>query len=446
MRKLRFLFVLLAMVSLASCNYEEEAVIRYEVTSENPDESYVAEIVPEKIKHSKEENLVNHIDLESERKVWSADRRNTLATLLLHSGEVISNDMIYNISMPKENTSFVITYPEKRKSPNRSEYKQILSDYVKNAGIITEYKHKPSYNLVVSDSAKFSEAKYIDQTINTGYNYYQFRDNDRFYIKVVDYPYVCDMSQLICNLRTYYSIPVIFDDTNKEFLDTRIELTGLGLYSKNISFKKVKETLSILGLALEPTGEMMQVVTYSIAPHKELYAFESRNYTIYFWNIILLSILLGIAIIFMDDAQAHYYDLLPKNKNIKERLKYAVPFWVIAMAFAVFFVMLISNIENYSFDVEQWILICIYFTIIPSACGIYVLRHRKSNSKKNERIISYILYILLLIIWGINFCTDKEYYDSGFEISIGGGIGLIVGGSTAYFLNKKKKKEQNNEN
>ena len=445
MRKLRFLFVLLAMVSLASCNYEEEA-IRYEVTSENPNECYVAEIVPEETECSKEENLVNYIDLESERKVWNGDRRNTLATLLLHSGEVISNDMIYNISMPKENTSFVITYPEKRKSPNRSEYKQILSDYVKNAGIITEYKHKPSYNLVVSDSAKFSEAKYIDQTINTGYNHYQFRDNDGFYIKVVNYPYVCDISQLICNLRTYYSIPVIFDNTNKEFLDTRIELTGLGFYSKNRSFEKAEETLSILGLSLEPTGEMMQVATYRSEPFVEPYAFKSKKYTIYFYNIILLSILLGIAIIFIDDAQAYYYDLLPKNENIRERLKYAVPFWVIAMAFAVFFVMLISNIENYSFDVEPWILISIYFTIILSTCGIYVLRHRKSNTRKNERIISFILYILLFIIWGINFCTDKEYYDSGFEISICIGIGLILGGSSAYFLYKKKKKEQNNEN
>ena len=116
------------------------------------------------------------------------------------------------------------------------------------------------------------------------------------------------------------------------------------------------------------------------------------------------------------------------------------------MAFAVFFVMLISNIENYSFDVEQWILICIYFTIIPSTCGIYVLRHRKSNTRKNERIISYIVDILSLILLGLTFCIDKDYYGSGFEISIIIGIVLIVGGSFAYFLNKKKKKEQNNEN
>lgn len=444
MKKVKFLLVLLAMFSLTSCDFKEEPSIRYEVNSENPDECYVAEIVYGYVE-SEEENT-DGIDLELERKVWNTDRRNVMLDLLLLSGKMDSNGVIYNISMPEENTSFVITYPEKRKSPNRSEYKQILSDYVKNAGIITEYKHKPSYNLVVSDSAKFSEAKYIDQTINTGYNHYQFRDNDGFYIKVVNYPYVCDISQLICNLRTYYSIPVIFDNTNKEFLDTRIELTGLGFYSKNRSFEKAEETLSILGLSLEPTGEMMQVATYRSDPFVVPYAFKSKKYTIYFCNIILLSILLGITIIFIDDAKAYYYDLLPKNENIRERLKYAVPFWVIAMAFAVFFVMLISNIENYSFDVEPWILISIYFTIILSTCGIYVLRHRKSNTRKNERIISYILYILLLIIWGINFCTDKEYYDSGFEISISIGIGLIVGGSFAYFLNKKKKKEQNNEN
>ena len=442
MKKVKFLLVLLAMFSLTSCDFKEEPSIRYEVNSENPDECYVAEIVYGYVE-SEEENT-DGIDLELERKVWNTDRRNVMLDLLLLSGKMDSNGVIYNISMPEENTSFVITYPEKKETISSDEYEQIFDEFVKNAEIITDTTYKQSYKLVISDSVKYSEAKYIDQTINTEYNHYQFRDNDGFYIKVVNYPYVCDISQLICNLRTYYSIPVIFDNTNKEFLDTRIELTGLGFYSENRSFEKAEETLSILGLSLEPTGEMMQVATYRSEPFVEPYAFKSKKYTIYFCNIILLSILLGIAIIFIGDIQAYYYDL-PKNENIRERLKYAVPFWVIAMAFAVFFVMLISNIENYSFDVEPWILISIYFTIILSTCGIYVLRHRKSNTRKNERIISYI-DILLLIQWGIIFCADKEYYDSGFEISIIIGIVLIVCGSFAYFLNKKKKKEQNNEN
>ena len=444
MKKVKFLLVLLAMFSLTSCDFKEEPSIRYEVNSENPDECYVAEIVYGYVE-SEEENT-DGIDLELERKVWNTDRRNVMLDLLLLSGKMDSNGVIYNISMPEENTSFVITYPEKKETISSDEYGQIFDEFVKNAEIITDTTYKQSYKLVISDSVKFSEAKYIDQTINTEYNHYQFRDNDGFYIKVVNYPYVCDISQLICNLRTYYSIPVIFDNTNKEFLDTRIELTGLGFYSENRSFEKAEETLSILGLSLEPTGEMMQVATYRSEPFVEPYAFKSKKYTIYFCNIILLSILLGIYIIFIDYIPAYYYDLLPKNENIRERLKYAVPFWVIAMAFAVFFVMLISNIENYSFDVEPWILISIYFTIILSTCGIYVLRHRKSNTRKNERIISYIVDILSLILLGLTFCIDKDYYGSGFEISIIIGIVLIVGGSFAYFLNKKKKKEQNNEN
>ena len=431
MKKVKFLLVLLAMFSLTSCDFKEEPSIRYEVNSENPDECYVAEIVYGYVE-SEEENT-DGIDLELERKVWNTDRRNVMLDLLLLSGKMDSNGVIYNISMPEENTSFVITYPEKKETISSDEYGQIFDEFVKNAEIITDTTYKQSYKLVISDSAKYSEAKFKDQTIDTECNKYQFEDNVGFCVKMKNYPYVSTIGQLICNLGTFYSIPVIYDKTDHEFLDTRILLKGFGFYSKEQSFGDVEKMLSKLGLSLEPTGEMMQVATYRSEPFVEPYAFKSKKYTIYFCNIILLSILLGIYIIFIDYIPAYYYDLLPKNENIRERLKYAVPFWVIAMAFAVFFVMLISNIENYSFDVEPWILISIYFTIILSTCGIYVLRHR-------------IVDILSLILLGLPLCAEKECYDSGFEISIIIGIVLIVGGSFAYFLNKKKKKEQNNEN
>lgn len=435
MKKVKFLLVLLAMFSLTSCDFKEEPSIRYEVNSENPDECYVAEIVYGYVE-SEEENT-DGIDLELERKVWNTDRRNVMLDLLLLSGKMDSNGVIYNISMPEENTSFVITYPEKKETISSDEYGQIFDEFVKNAEIITDTTYKQSYKLVISDSAKFSEAKYIDQTINTEYNHYQFRDNDGFYIKVVNYPYVCDISQLICNLRTYYSIPVIFDNTNKEFLDTRIELTGLGFYSENRSFEKAEETLSILGLSLEPTGEMMQVATYRSEPFVEPYAFESEDYTMCFWMVVFISIIIGCIIVFLDKFDI--YDFVPQSDNKRKRLKYSIPFWTIAMGCAIFFVMLVLNPEKYNFDVEPWILISIYFTIIFAACGIYVYRFRKSNSKNGERIGSFVLLLLMFIINGTNLSYDLKFVAWVGILLI---MTMLIQLYSSYFRIKKKRRSE----
>ncbi len=451
MRKLRFLFVLLAMVSLASCNYEEEA-IRYEVTSENPNECYVAEIVPGYVSSNPNEFFFEHNKkAKVDRLVISGSRNAILTSMTWPSGLLDYKNVCYDIPLSDELISWVIKFPKKRNKPSNDELKKICNDFIKNAGFSIDTLYKPSYRLIISDIERFKKESNATKTMQYVYSggiFSQAIYTKKNLVTVNLAPYkegvIQDVNLLALGLRDFHHIPTL-NEVDSIYANDKVFFKP-EFYSGQKSVKEVNEMLSEYGLSLEPTGEMMQVATYRSEPFVEPYAFKSKKYTIYFCNIILLSILLGIYIIFIDYIPAYYYDLLPKNENIRERLKYAVPFWVIAMAFAVFFVMLISNIENYSFDVEPWILISIYFTIILSTCGIYVLRHRKSNTRKNERIISYIVDILSLILLGLTFCIDKDYYGSGFEISIIIGIVLIVGGSFAYFLNKKKKKEQNNEN
>lgn len=57
MKKISYLFVLLAMVMLTGCNFENEPIIRYEVNADNPDESYVMEIFPDNTQWTLDEEL-----------------------------------------------------------------------------------------------------------------------------------------------------------------------------------------------------------------------------------------------------------------------------------------------------------------------------------------------------------------------------------------------------
>ena len=435
MKKVKFLLVLLAMFSLTSCDFKEEPSIRYEVNSENPDECYVAEIVYGYVE-SEEENT-DGIDLELERKVWNTDRRNVMLDLLLLSGKMDSNGVIYNISMPEENTSFVITYPEKKETISSDEYGQIFDEFVKNAEIITDTTYKQSYKLVISDSVKYSEAKFKDQTIDTECNKYQFEDNVGFCVKMKNYPYVSTIGQLICNLGTFYSIPVIYDKTDHEFLDTRILLKGFGFYSKEQSFGDVEKMLSKLGLSLEPTSEEMMVVTYSAeaVEFDKPYAFESEDYTMCFWMVVFISIIIGCIFVFLDKFDI--YDFVPQSDNKRKRLKYSIPFWTIAMGCAIFFVMLVLNPEKYNFDVESGILKSIYFSIIFAACGIYVYRFRKSNSKNGERIGSFVLLLLMFIINGTNLSYDLKFVAWVGILLI---MTMLIQLYSSYFRIKKKRR------
>ena len=214
MRKLRFLFVLLAMVSLASCNYEEEA-IRYEVTSENPNECYVAEIVPKRIKYyNSNEDITN--DKETYKKVRTGGTRHTLEALLVCSGSHSSNDVMYNISMPADESSLIIKYKEKKGRLSTEEFKSVLDNYIKHSGITADTTYKPSYRLIVTDSDKFTKATNVDQSIHMATNYSKYISDDSYYTRITNEYQPDSINDLVqCgwmlqnNLETFHHIPIV---------------------------------------------------------------------------------------------------------------------------------------------------------------------------------------------------------------------------------------------
>ena len=129
MKKISYLFVLLAMVMLTGCNFENEPIIRYEANADNPDESYVMEIFPDKTLMILDEELTGIGT--SYRKVRNGGKRYILGALLRCSGEDCCNELIYNMSLPKDNSSLVLTYKNEKGRLSTDEFKSALDNYVK---------------------------------------------------------------------------------------------------------------------------------------------------------------------------------------------------------------------------------------------------------------------------------------------------------------------------
>ena len=119
MKKVKFLLVLLAMVSLASCNFKDEAVIRYEVKSENPNECYVAEIVPGYVSSNPNEFFFEHNKkAKVDRLVISGSRNAILTSMTWPSGLLDYKNVCYDIPyipLSDELISWVIKFPKKKK-------------------------------------------------------------------------------------------------------------------------------------------------------------------------------------------------------------------------------------------------------------------------------------------------------------------------------------------
>ena len=109
------------------------------------------------------------------------------------------------------------------------------------------------------------------------------------------------------------------------------------------------------------------------------------------------------------------------------------------MGCAIFFVMLVLNPEKYNFDVESGILKSIYFSIIFAACGIYVYRFRKSNSKNGERIGGFVLLLLMFIINGTNLSYDLKFVAWVGILLI---MTMLIQLYSSYFRIKKKRRSE----
>ena len=423
MRKLRFLFVLLAMVSLASCNFKDEAVIRYEVKSENPNESYVIEL-------STSENCRSwnpHV-LTDTLTLPSGSRTGMISRTLIHCYANFGKDIMYETIPSYEYCTMKVIYPEKKVSN-----KKLLDDFINNAGITSDTTYKPSYKLVIINNDKYSE--YIaDQTLvkkgcGSGIqkDYYDFCCNISYDEKLVDKKHtITNIWHLIHNLRTFYHIPVFVDDTFSLNIYTSYFTIDKSFYSGQKSVEEVNEMLSEYGLSLEPTGEEMMVVTLSTdEPIKSAKLFESKSYTKNFFALLFVGILFCVfATMHVSKKEA----LAPKSKSVI-RVGSAILLWVLAaLCLFIFFMLFTEEMQSallsayfHTYLINSVSLVAFSFGLILIATGISVFNYRKSYytiSGKILRVLFTLIFPILMYISTIRIIINSDLHSYLLTLSI----------------------------
>ena len=175
----------------------------------------MAEIVPKRIKYyNSNEDITD--DKETYKKVRTGGTRYTLEALLVCSGSHSSNDVMYNISMPADESSLIIKYKEKKGRLSTEEFKSVLDNYIKHSGITVDTTYKPSYRLIVTDSDKFTKATNVDQSIRMATNYSKYISDDSYYTRITNEYQPDSINDLVqCgwmlqkNLETFHHIPIV---------------------------------------------------------------------------------------------------------------------------------------------------------------------------------------------------------------------------------------------
>ena len=400
MRKLKFLFVLLAMVSLASCNFEDQAVIRYEVTSENPDESYVIELsTSESCRSWNPRVLTDTLTLPS------GSRTGMISRTLIHCYTNFGQDIMYETIPSDEFCTMKVIYPEKKVSN-----KKLLDDFINNAGITSDTTYKPSYKLIITNNDNFSEyiadKSFVKKGCGSGIQKddYDFCCNINYDEKLVDKNHtITNILHLIHNLRTFYHIPVFVDDTFSLNIYTSYFTIDKSFYSGQKSVEEVNEMLSEYGLSLEPTGEEMMVVTLSTdEPIKSAKLFESKSFTKKFFAVLFVGILFCVfATMHVSKEEA----LAPKSKSII-RVGSAILLWVLAaLCLFIFFMFFTEEMQsvlhNAFFNIHlinSVSLVAFSFGLILIATGISVFNYRKSYYTILGKILRVIFTLVVFCI------------------------------------------------
>lgn len=402
MRKLRFLFVLLAMVSLASCEFKDENVIRYEINAENPAESYVIELnTSETCSGWNPRLLTDTITLPS------GARTGMICRTLVHCYLGLSPDVMYETIPADEYCTMKVIYPEEKVSD-----KKLFYDFIKNAGINSDTIYKPSYKLIVVDNERFNKYKTDDTFVRVGCgpaknqkDSYDFCCNLGYDKKSVDKNHrITDILHLIHNLRTFYHIPAFVDDTFTLNIHESFTIEK-DFYSEHKSVEEINEMLSEYGLSLEPTGEDMMVITLSVdEPIKAPEFFESKSYTSKFFIILLLCVFACVlAVVGISKKET----LQPKNKSAL-RVVLSVLIWIVASVFLLIFLLMFTDImqqtllksSGFTVKLNNSVSLCaLSWTLIFVAFGISIFNYRKTycgTSTEIPRVFFSIVIFMLM--------------------------------------------------
>lgn len=431
MRKLRFLFVLLAMVSLASCNYEEEA-IRYEVTSENPNECYVAEIVPGNVSSNPNEFFFEHNKkAKVDRLVISGSRNAILTSMTWPSGLLDYKNVCYDIPLSDELISWVIKFPKKRNKPSNDELKKICNDFIKNAGFSIDTLYKPSYRLIISDIERFKKESNATKTMQYVYSggifsqtIYKKKNLVTVNLNTYKEGVIQDVNLLALGLRDFHHIPTL-NEVDSIYANDKVFFKP-EFYSGQKSVEEVNEMLSEYGLSLEPTGEEMMVVTFSIdKPIESAKLFESKSYTKKFFAVLFVGILFCVfATMHVSKKEA----LAPKSKSVIRNASSMLLWCLAALCLFIFFMLFTEEMQSAllsayfnTYLINSVSLVAFSFGLILIATGISVFNYRKSYYTilgKILRVLFTLIFPILMYISTIRIIINSDLHSYLLTLSI----------------------------
>ncbi len=404
---MKFLFVVLAMMSLASCN---KTVFKYEITSENTEESYNAELIYGTYLRYKNNDLFDN-ENKPYRRVVYASRPYILSKFLIASDEILSNNIMYNITDSEESCSLSIS--DLNKHPlSKNDYRKLCDDFVKNVSIVADTTYEMSYRLNVSDEEKFAKAKNINQTIKLTPDEIVFSE-DGYYQQIkkqndtID-GFVNNIRMLTNNLRSFHHIPVLHQDYSM-FTETRI-LIRPEFYAESKSVEDVNVMLSEYGLSLEPTGGEMMTVTLTSKPVQKLILREKGYFTFEFWAFLFFLLMVAFVIslggcdgisLSIDDIEKRDKVLMPRDVRSEEEKKrlrlYSIPFFALSLLFLIAFVIVFLRPELKMFEDYA---VLISFAVVMFSIGVFVVRWRPSyydKKGKTLRVVTSVFYVIYTI-------------------------------------------------
>ena len=180
------------------------------------------------------------------------------------SRDMFCGDTYYKIIPNYEQLTFCATYDE----PTIPDYNVLFRDLVRYGGISEETSYSDAYQLIIADSALFSQVSDPTHIIENPWtnSFYSDSKGDRWYM------YHCGISPnkdthtymyyFMSVLRYWYGIHVF---ANKDISRELPILVYDDLYDQEVEFNAVNKMLQEkYGLKMVPADRQMEVITYSV--------------------------------------------------------------------------------------------------------------------------------------------------------------------------------------
>jgi hypothetical protein len=325
----------------------------------------------------------------------------------------------------------VIKFPKKRNKPSNDELKKICNDFIKNAGFSIDTLYKPSYRLIISDIERFKKESNATKTMQYVYSggifsqtIYTKKNLVTVNLNTYKEGVIQDVNLLALGLRDFHHIPTL-NEVDSIYVNDKVFFKP-EFYSGQKSVKEVNEMLSEYGLSLEPTGEEMMVVTFSIdKPIESAKLFESKSYTKKFFAVLFVGILFCVfATMHVSKKEA----LAPKSKSVIRNASSLLLWCLAALCLFIFFMLFTEEMQSAllsayfnTYLINSVSLVAFSFGLILIATGISVFNYRKSYypiSGKILRVLFTLIFPILMYISTIRIIINSDLHSYLLTLSI----------------------------